>query len=229
MQHPTRARPAGSSDPPYDLDVVDEAIVNPVAHRDYAISGSKIRLFLFADRLELYSPGGLPNTITLDEMPYRTFTRNQLLVSFLSRVRSKRTDQGVPRIARRRRAEDPPGRRGAFRPAARVRAVRRRAPADLVRKARAPGRLRTDHPSPPSANVYSPATSPRQVRRLQPARSTAPKIYRSSADLRTSARTTTRRPSPSCSAERVPRTRLIYTRANASVQAGRYPAEACRS
>ena len=77
----------------YDLDIVDEAIVNAVAHRDYAIAGSKIRLFLFADRLELYSPGKLPNTITLDDMPYRTFTRNQLLVSFLSMLRSKRTGQ----------------------------------------------------------------------------------------------------------------------------------------
>ena len=35
--------------------------------------------------------GKLPNTITLDDMPYRTFTRNQLLVNFLSRIRSKRT------------------------------------------------------------------------------------------------------------------------------------------
>ena len=77
----------------YLLDIVDEAVVNAVAHRDYAISGSKIRLFLFADRLEVYSPGDLPNTITLDEMPYRTFTRNQLLVGFLSRIRSKRTGQ----------------------------------------------------------------------------------------------------------------------------------------
>ena len=77
----------------YLLDIVDEALVNAVAHRDYAISGSKIRLFLFADRLEVYSPGDLPNTITLDEMPYRTFTRNQLLVGFLSRIRSKRTGQ----------------------------------------------------------------------------------------------------------------------------------------
>ncbi len=86
-------RPHRGADTPYDLDVVDEAIVNAVAHRDYAIAGSKIRLFLFADRLELYSPGKLPNTITLDDMPYRTFTRNQLLVNFLSRIRSKRTGQ----------------------------------------------------------------------------------------------------------------------------------------
>ena len=84
---------AGDGAPAYDVDVVDEAIVNAVAHRDYAIGGSKIRLFLFADRLELYSPGGLPNTLTLTDMPYRTFTRNQLLVSFLSRQRSKRTGE----------------------------------------------------------------------------------------------------------------------------------------
>lgn len=82
---------AKSGEADYDLDVVDEAIVNAVAHRDYAIAGSKIRLFLFADRLELYSPGRLPNTITLQDMAYRTFTRNQLLVSFLSRIRSKRS------------------------------------------------------------------------------------------------------------------------------------------
>ena len=82
-----------SGGPHYDLDVVDEAVVNAVAHRDYAIAGSAIRLFLFADRLELYSPGKLPNTLTLDDMPYRTFTRNQLLVNFLSRIRSKRSGQ----------------------------------------------------------------------------------------------------------------------------------------
>ena len=93
MQGSPKKEPGKSGEPPYDLDVVDEAIVNAVAHRDYAIAGSKIRLFLFADRLELYSPGRLPNTLTLDDMPYRTFTRNQLLVSFLSRVRSKRTGQ----------------------------------------------------------------------------------------------------------------------------------------
>ena len=88
---PGHSQSAAAGSPHYDLDVVDEAIVNAVAHRDYAIAGSKIRLFLFADRLELYSPGKLPNTITLDDMPYRTFTRNQLLVNFLSRIRSKRT------------------------------------------------------------------------------------------------------------------------------------------
>ena len=76
MQPSLTKGPSTGTVPAYDLDVVDEAIVNAVAHRDYAIAGSKIRLFLFADHLELYSPGRLPTTSTLDDMPYRTVTRS---------------------------------------------------------------------------------------------------------------------------------------------------------
>ena len=91
MLKPAR-RPVGRDDhPQYDIGAIHEAIVNAVAHRDYSIAGSKIRLFLYADRLELYSPGALPNTLTIETMPYRVFTRNQLLVSFLSRMKSRRT------------------------------------------------------------------------------------------------------------------------------------------
>ena len=87
-------KPVGRIDQPqFSLSAVFEALVNAVSHRDYSISGSKIRLFMFADRLELYSPGDLPNTITLENMPFRVFTRNQLLVSFLSRMKSKKTNQ----------------------------------------------------------------------------------------------------------------------------------------
>ena len=93
VMHFMRAGREAAEDRAYDINVVDEAVVNAVAHRDYSVSGSKIRLFLFADRLELYSPGKLPNGITIEQMPYRTFTRNQLLVSFLSKMRSKRTGQ----------------------------------------------------------------------------------------------------------------------------------------
>jgi len=91
MLKPAR-KPAGREDyPQYPIGAVHEAVVNAVAHRDYSISGSKIRLFLFADRLELYSPGNLANTITLENMPFRVFTRNQLLVNFLSGMKSPRT------------------------------------------------------------------------------------------------------------------------------------------
>ena len=91
MLKPAR-KPAGREDfPQYDIGALHEAIVNAVAHRDYSLGGAKIRLFLFADRLELYSPGSLPNTVTLENMAFRVFTRNQLLVSFLSRMKSRRT------------------------------------------------------------------------------------------------------------------------------------------
>lgn len=91
MLKPAR-KPGGREDcPQYDIGAVHEAIVNAVAHRDYSISGAKIRLFLFSDRLELYSPGSLPNTLTLETMPYRVFTRNQLLVSFLAKMKSRHT------------------------------------------------------------------------------------------------------------------------------------------
>lgn len=39
---------------------------------------------MFQDRIEIRSPGGLPNTLTLDSMIYRQFTRNQTIASFLS-------------------------------------------------------------------------------------------------------------------------------------------------
>ena len=61
-----------------------EAIVNAVAHRDYSIHGSKIRFFMFEDRVEIYSPGDLPNTLTLDTIEMRQSTRNELISNLLS-------------------------------------------------------------------------------------------------------------------------------------------------
>jgi len=71
--------------PQYDLVAVFEALVNAVAHRDYSIHGAKVRLRLFADRLELYSPGGLPNTLEPESLPYRQMARNETLTSLLAR------------------------------------------------------------------------------------------------------------------------------------------------
>lgn len=71
--------------PQFSLNAVFEAIVNAVAHRDYSIRNAKIRLHLFADRLELYSPGTIPNTMTIDSLPLRQATRNELLTSLLAR------------------------------------------------------------------------------------------------------------------------------------------------
>ncbi len=71
--------------PQFDITAVFEAVVNAVAHRDYSIYESKVRIRLFSDRLEVYSPGSLPNTVTVESLPFRVATRNETLTSLLAR------------------------------------------------------------------------------------------------------------------------------------------------
>ena len=78
--------------PQYSMRAVFEALVNAVVHRDYSKHGSKIRLFMFSDRLELYSPGALANTLTVENMIDNQFTRNELLSRLLSELK---IDDGV--------------------------------------------------------------------------------------------------------------------------------------
>ena len=68
----------------YDTRAVFESVVNAVAHRDYSVHGSKVRLFMFDDRLELYSPGPLPNSVTVESIALRQSTRNELITSLLA-------------------------------------------------------------------------------------------------------------------------------------------------
>ncbi len=82
-----RKAPGRVEIPQFSLRAVFEAVVNAVAHRDYSVAGSAIRLFLFDDRLELYSPGPLPNSVTVDALALRQSTRNELLTTLLARCR----------------------------------------------------------------------------------------------------------------------------------------------
>jgi len=72
--------------PQFSERAVFEALVNAVAHRDYAMAGARIRLHMFTDRLELYVPGGLANTLTADSLDLRQYSRNELIVSLLARL-----------------------------------------------------------------------------------------------------------------------------------------------
>ena len=72
--------------PQYSVTALFEAIVSAVAHRGYSIRGSKIRLPMFEDRFELQSPGGLPNSLTVEEMPVHQSTRDEVLASVLGRM-----------------------------------------------------------------------------------------------------------------------------------------------
>jgi predicted HTH transcriptional regulator len=61
-------------------EVVAEAVVNAVAHRDYSSTGS-VQVMLFADRLEVWNPGGLPSSLTLAMLrgPHGSVPANPLL------------------------------------------------------------------------------------------------------------------------------------------------------
>ena len=87
MRTAARKLPNGGREdlPQFDMLAVFEAITNAVAHRDYSIPGSKVRLRLFEDRLELYTPGRLANTMTPDSLEYRQVSRNEAVTSLLAR------------------------------------------------------------------------------------------------------------------------------------------------
>ncbi len=86
MRVGARKDPARVDLPQYSLRAVFEALVNAVVHRDYSIAGSRIRLRMFSDRLEVCSPGSLPNNLTVESMSARQSTRNEVLVSVLGRL-----------------------------------------------------------------------------------------------------------------------------------------------
>ncbi len=68
----------------YPPEVLREAVVNAVAHRDYTIGGTNIGIWLYPDRLEIDSPGNLPNTITIERMKSGArYHRNQTIVDYL--------------------------------------------------------------------------------------------------------------------------------------------------
>ena len=86
MHVAARKEPARVDLPQYSDKALFEALVNAVAHRDYWMRGSKIRLSMFEDRLEIQSPGSLPNNLTVESMATRQATRNEALTSVLGRM-----------------------------------------------------------------------------------------------------------------------------------------------
>jgi len=99
----------------YDLAAVFEAVVNGVAHRDYPIRGSKVGLQMFSDRIELYSPGELPDSMRVADLSRKRSVRNPAIANLMARcpgpegiesLRSTlmaRNGDGVPAIVARGR------------------------------------------------------------------------------------------------------------------------------
>ena len=82
--------------------VIREALVNAVCHRDYSISNRRIAVYVFRDRLEISSPGRLPNTLNLEKiLTGNSAPRNQFLLKYLDNMKYiDGLGRGVPMIAR---------------------------------------------------------------------------------------------------------------------------------
>ena len=75
-----------------------EALLNAICHRDYKIINS-IQIYIFDDRVEIVSPGGLVNGILESELRKKSFSRNPLLFSMLNRAKYvEKYGSGILRI-----------------------------------------------------------------------------------------------------------------------------------
>ncbi|MEP7198341.1 MAG: ATP-binding protein [Chloroflexota bacterium] len=85
----------------YPRAAIREVIVNAVAHRDYSIRGDDIRVTMFSDRIEVYSPGRLPGHVTVKNIVDERFSRNDIIVQLLADLGYiERLGYGIDRLLR---------------------------------------------------------------------------------------------------------------------------------
>lgn len=78
-----------------------EGIVNAVTHREYGMAGSYIQVVMYDDRLEIISPGKLPNIVTLENIKETRYSRNPRISRVLTEFGWVRElNEGVKRIYR---------------------------------------------------------------------------------------------------------------------------------
>ena len=85
--------------PEYPMKALREAITNAVMHRDWFIEGSNVFVELYADRIEVISPGGLPKGLTLNDLGRESRRRNPLIADLLHRIEFiEKAGTGIRRI-----------------------------------------------------------------------------------------------------------------------------------
>ena len=83
----------------YPMEAAREILVNAVAHRDYSIRGDGVRMFMFSNRMEITSPGGLPGPMTIENMQEERFSRNHTIVQVLADIGFvERMGYGIDRV-----------------------------------------------------------------------------------------------------------------------------------
>lgn len=81
-------------------EVLREGIINALMHRDYSIKGSDIKIAIFDSKIEITSPGGLPKSLTIEDIySGRSEIRNRVISNLL--LKSGYVEQwgsGIPRM-----------------------------------------------------------------------------------------------------------------------------------
>jgi len=75
--------------PEYSIEVLREAVINAVVHRDYSRRGERVHVFYYPDRVEVHSPGLLLLGITVEQMEHgvvQSKLRNPVLAGLLSTI-----------------------------------------------------------------------------------------------------------------------------------------------
>lgn len=86
----------------YPDKVFRELLVNACVHRNYAISGSRIRVLMYDDRIEFISPGRLPNTVSIEKLKLGvSYALNPVIVKFMENLRYiDQLGRGLPMVYR---------------------------------------------------------------------------------------------------------------------------------
>lgn len=81
--------------PEYPMKALRESITNTVMHRDWFFDGANIFVEIYADRVEVVSPGGLPR----GQLGHKSVRRNALIADLLHRIGFiKKAGTGIQRI-----------------------------------------------------------------------------------------------------------------------------------
>ncbi len=81
-------------------EVLREGVINALIHRDYSMIGTDIKIAVFDTKIEITSPGGLPKSLTIEDIyAGRSEIRNRVLSGvFLKSGYIEQWGSGIPRM-----------------------------------------------------------------------------------------------------------------------------------
>lgn len=81
------------------LEVLREAVVNALMHRDYSIAGTQVSIEVYDDRVEIVNPGGLPKGLSIRELGTVSIRRNELIADLFFRLHKvERIGMGIQKM-----------------------------------------------------------------------------------------------------------------------------------